>query len=143
MQIILIIISTTCLLLRIPILPKMSFRLAENLYALESIELKAGDTVILNGCITVTNDAGYVVGWGVAIKEEDAGIISPRQTRNVTPSMHHDSQTAMAVFRADHDGWYKFSMIIWSGSTRTRSGDNDHLKIEQLHYGQLVAQVIR
>lgn len=135
-----IFISAIALISSLAILPAMDMRKAKPVYVIEIEALRTGDQVILNGCITVTNDAGYNVGWGIAIKELYSNtIISPRQTRNVTPDMHHDSNSVMCIYTIPQDGTYKFALVVWCGSSRA---NGKRLTVEKNNYGQLVVQVL-
>ena len=139
MHIIAILMTGVALISSLKIQPWMDHKKSRAVFVL-SMPLRAGDKVILNGCLGMTNDTGYNVGVGIAIKENVSGkIISPVQTRNVTPDMHHDSNSIMTVFEAPADGDYKFALIIWAGST---AADGSSLTIENGRFGQLIAQII-
>lgn len=123
--------------IRIP--SHMSMKEAKTIYKL-SLELSQGQQVIVYGCTNVTNDAGDNVGWGVVLKETTTGnYISLRQTRNVTPDTHHDSNSVVGTFEAPADGTYTFALMLWCGSTAVYG---KYLTIDTNNFGQVLVQVL-
>lgn len=105
-----------------------------------SIHLMEGERVIVNGCMNVTNNAGDNVGWGIELRETVTNtLISPRQTRNVTPSMHHDSNSVVGYFEAQAEGDYTFALLIWTGSTTVHGR---YLTIDTAIFGQVMITVL-
>ena len=117
----------------------MTMKEAKAIYRI-SLELSQGEQVMVYGCANVTNDTGRNVGWGVVLKETTTNeYISPRQTRNVTPDMHHDSNSVVGTFEAPADGTYTFALMLWCGSSTVYG---KYLTIETKDYGQVMVQIL-
>ena len=117
----------------------MTIKEAKAIYRI-SLELSQGEQVMVYGCANVTNDTGRNVGWGVVLKETTTNeYISPRQTRNVTPDMHHDSNSVVGYFEAPADGTYTFALMLWCGSSTVYG---KYLTIETKDYGQVMVQIL-
>ena len=105
-----------------------------------AIHLMEGERVVVNGCMNVTNDTGGNVGWGIRLVELITGEdVSPRQTRNVTPDMHHDSNSVVGYFVAPAEADYIFALVIWTGST---SVGGQWLTIDTARFGQVMITVL-
>ena len=121
------------------ILSHMAIKEAKPIYKI-SLELSQGEQVMVYGCANVTNDNGCNVGWGIVLKETTANeYISPKQTRNVTPDMHHDSNSVVGTFEAPADGTYTFALMLWCGSSTVYG---KYLTIETNNFGQVMVQIL-
>ena len=117
----------------------MTIKEAKAIYRI-SLELSQGEQVMVYGCANVTNDTGRNVGWGVVLKETTTNeYISPRQTRNVTPDMHHDSNSVVGTFEAPADGTYTFALMLWCGSSTVYG---KYLTIETNNFGQVMVHIL-
>jgi hypothetical protein len=132
-------LTRTALRSSIKIASWMDSKNAKPVYRL-ALHLEQGERVIVNGCMEVTNDAGDNVGWCVELKEMTTDSrISPRQCRNVTPPMHHDSLGVVGYFEAPADGDYVFALLTWNGST-TVAGR--YLTIDTALFGQVMITIL-
>ena len=117
----------------------MNMKEAKPVYKI-SLELSQGEQVMVYGCANVTNDTGDNVGWGIVLKETTTNnYISPRQTRNVTPDTHHDSNSVVGYFEAPADGTYTFALMLWCGSTAVYGR---YLTIDTNNFGQVMVQIL-
>ena len=123
--------------IRIP--SQMNMKEAKPIYRM-SLELSQGEKVMVYGCVNVTNDNGRNVGWGIVLKETTTNeYISPRQTRNVTPDTHHDSNSVVGYFEAPADGTYTFALMLWCGSDTVYG---KYLTIDTNNFGQVMVQIL-
>lgn len=118
---------------------QMNMKEARPIYKI-SLELSQGEQLMVYGCANVTNDNGRNVGWGIVLKETTTNeYISPRQTRNVTPDTHHDSNSVVGYFEAPADGTYTFALLLWCGSDTVYG---KYLTIDTNNFGQVIVQIL-
>ncbi len=100
------------------------------------LSIKRGDIVYLDGQVEVTNNVGQnvLVGTYIKVNGNRAGYYS---TENVIPAVHHLPLRTSAIYTADSDGSYKFSLVSYAGSSLAAGKT---LRVEQ-GYGHLAAIV--